>query len=243
MKKKPWMFVAGAVVGLLLIGAVGAAAVYAQSPTPTAPTNGPSSPNQPGGFGPGQPGDFGRGRHPFSQTELDAAAKALGITADNLSAQLNSGKTLQDIATAQGVDIKVVMQAMDAVRPVHLDSAELDAAAKALGMTSTDLSTQLQNGKTLSDLATARGVTLQSVQDAIQSARRAEMTAQINQAVSSGQMTQDKANWLLEGLNKGYLDGPNGFGFGFGFGHGFGFGGPGPGRGQTPSQAAPTTTP
>ena len=235
------MFVVGAAVGLLLIGAVGAVAAYAQSPTPTAPTNGPSSPNQPGGFGPGQPGDFGRGRHPLSQGELDAAAKALGITSDNLSAQLNSGKTLQDIATTQGVDIKVVMQAMDAVRPVHLDSTELDAAAKALGMTSTDLSAQLQSGKTLSDLATSKGVTLQSVQDAIQSARRAEMTTQINQAVTSGQMTQDKANWLLEGLNKGYLDGPDGFGFGFG--HGFGMGGPGPGRGQMPSLAAPTATP
>jgi hypothetical protein len=233
MKKKPWMFVVGAVVGLLLIGAVGAVAVYAQSPTPAAPANGQG--------GPGQPGDFGRGPHPLSQAELDAAAKALGITADNLSAQLKSGKTLQDIATAQGVDINVVMKAMQAVRPVHLDSAELDAAAKALGMTSADLSTQLQNGKTLSDLATAKGVTLQSVQDAIQSARRAELTAQISQAVTSGQMTQDKANWLLEGLNKGYLDGPDGFGFGFG--HGFGMGGPGPGRGQVPSQAAPTATP
>ncbi len=233
MKKKPWMFVVGAVVGLLLIGAVGAVAVYAQSPTPAAPTNGQG--------GPGQPGDFGRGPHALSQAELDAAAKALGITADDLSAQLNSGKTLQDIATAQGFNIKAVMQAMDAVRPVHLDSAELDAAAKALGMTSTDLSAQLQSGKTLSDLATAKGVTLQTVQDAIQSARRAEMTTQINQAVTSGQMTQDKANWLLEGLNKGYLDGPDGFGFGFG--HGFGMGGPGPGRGQMPSQAAPTATP
>ncbi|HEX8992454.1 MAG TPA: hypothetical protein VF784_12315 [Anaerolineales bacterium] len=230
MKKKPWMFVVGAVVGLLLIGAVGAVAVYAQSPTPTAPANGQS--------GPGWPGGFGHGQHPLSQAELNAAAKALGITPDNLSSQLNSGKTLQDIATAQGVDIKVVMQAMQAVRPVHLDSAELDAAAKALGMTSTDLSTQLQSGKTLSDLATAKGVTLQSVQDAIQSAHRAEMTTQINQAVSAGQMTQDKANWLLEGLNKGYLDGPDGFGFGFG--HGFGMGGPGQERGQMPSQAAPT---
>ncbi len=233
MKKKPWMFVVGAVVGLALIGAVGAVAVYAQSPTPAAPVSGPG--------GPGQPGDWGRGPHALSQAELDAAAKALGLTADSLSAQLNSGKTLQDIATAQGVDIKVVMQALDAVRPVRLDTAELDAAAKALGMTSTDLSTQLQNGKTLSDLASAQGVTLQSIQDAIQAARRLELTTQINQAVSSGQMTQDKANWLLEGLNKGYLDGPDGFGFGFG--RGFGMGGPGPGRGPAPSQVSPTATP
>lgn len=237
--KKRWMIL-GSLVALLLIGAVGAVAVYAQSPTPGAPSTGTTT--NPQGW-PGQPGDFGRGPHQLSQAELDAAAKALHMTSADLSSQLSSGKTLQDIATAQGVDIKTVMQAMDAVRPVHLDTAELDAAAKVLGMTSSDLSTQLQNGKTLSDLATSKGVTLQSVQDAITAARHAEMTTQINQAVTSGQITQDKANWLLEGLNKGYLDGPDGFGFG----HAFGLGGPGFGHGQppsgAPSQATPTATP
>ena len=237
--KKRWMIVMGAVVGLMMIGAVGAYAVYAQSPTPptpAAPTNGSGQPF------PGQRGDWGHGPRQLSQAELDAAAKALGITSASFSSQLSSGKTLQDIATAQGVGINTVMQAMQAVRPVMLGSDELAAAAKVLGMTTADLTTQLQNRKTLSDLATAKGVTLQSVQDAISAAHRAEVTAQINQAVTSGQITQDKANWLLEGLNKGYLDGPGGFGFG----HGFGFGGPGQGRGQLPSLAtpvAPTTTP
>ena len=49
------------------------------------------------------------------------------------------------------------------------------------------------------------------------------MRTRIEQAVFDGTMTQAKADWLLEGLDKGYLDGP-GFGFGFG-GHG-GHGGP-----------------
>jgi len=236
--KKRWMIL-GSLAALLLIGAMGAAAVYAQSPTPGAPADG--TPPAPGG--PGQPGDFGHGQHQLSQAELDAAAKALNMSSTDLSSQLSSGKTLQDIATAQGVDFKTVMQAMDAFRPVHLDTAELDAAAKALGMTSSDLSTQLQNGKTLSDLAASKNVTLQSVQDAITAARHAQMTAQINQAVTSGQMTQDKADWLLEGLGKGYLDGPGGFGFGFG--RGFGPGGPDHGQPPSgaPSQAAPTAAP
>ncbi len=235
--KKRWMIL-GSLVGLLLIGAVGAVAAYAQSPTPAAPTTGTTTQG-----GPGMPGDWGRGPHQLSQAELDAAAKALNMTAADLSSQLNSGKTLQDVATAQGVDFNTVMQAMQAVRPVRLDTAELDAAAKVLGMASSDLSTQLQNGKTLSDLATAHNVTLQSVQDAITATRRAEMTTQINDAVKAGTLTQDKANWLLEGLSKGYLDGPDGFGFG----RGFGPGGPGVDHGQPPSQApstaAPTATP
>jgi hypothetical protein len=233
MKKKPWMIVAGVLIGLLLVGGLGAAAVYAQTPTPPTPAAGQG--------GPGGPGDFGHGSHPLEQAELDAAAKALGITADDLSAQLKSGKTLEDIATAKGVDINVVRQAIGAVRPKMLGPAELAAAAKALGMTTDDLSTQLKNGKTLSDLATAKGVTLQVVQDAIQAAHKADLSAQIKQAVTDGKMTQDKANWLLEGLDKGYLDGPGGFGFGPGFGHGGPGGGP---RGQPPAaQATPSTTP
>jgi hypothetical protein len=131
------------------------------------------------------------------------------------------------------------MDAIHATRPLRLGTAELDAAAKALGMTSADLSTALQSGKTLSDLATEKGVSLQSVQDAIAAAHKAEMTAQINQAVTDGKMTQDKANWLLEGLNKGYLDGPDGFGFG----PGFGLGGPHGPRGQQSPQPAASPTP
>jgi hypothetical protein len=39
------------------------------------------------------------------------------------------------------------------------------------------------------------------------------LRARIEQAVSDGTMTQEKADWLNEGLEKGFLDGP-GFGFG-----------------------------
>jgi hypothetical protein len=45
-------------------------------------------------------------------------------------------------------------------------------------------------------------------------------------------MSQEKADWLLEGLEKGFLDGP---------GFGFGFGPHGPRPDQTPS-AQPTQT-
>ncbi len=108
-----------------------------------------------------------------------------------------------------------------------LGQAELEAAAKVLGMTSDEVSTALQSGKTLEDLATAAGVDIKDVQAAITAAHAVEMRAQIAQAVTDGKMTQAKADWLLEGLDKGYLDGP---GFGFEFGHD----GPGGGRGHMP---------
>jgi hypothetical protein len=68
-------------------------------------------------------------------------------------------------------------------------------------------------------------VDMQIVKDALTSVRQTEMRDRINQAVTDGTMTQAKANWLLEGLDKGYLDGP-GFGFGPGFGGHWGKGAP-----------------
>ena len=121
-----------------------------------------------------------------------------------------------------------------------LGTAELEAAAEVLGMTAEELSTALKDGQTLEDIATAAGVDIADVQEAIQAAHREEMRAQIEQAVTDGTMTQDKTNWLLEGLDKGYLDGGPGFGLGFGRG---GHGGP-DGMGQPPAeQTVPTTTP
>jgi hypothetical protein len=118
-----------------------------------------------------------------------------------------------------------------------LPTAELEAAAKALGMTTDEVSTALQNGQTLEDLATKAGVELSTVQDAINRVHREEMRTRIQQGVTDGTISQEKADWLLEGLDKGYLDGP-----GFGFGH-HGFGGPLPGQPSDQTPVAPTATP
>lgn len=48
-----------------------------------------------------------------------AVAKALGITVDDLNAQLAAGKTVADIATAKGLDFATVMQT--AMTAVHGD--------------------------------------------------------------------------------------------------------------------------
>jgi urease gamma subunit len=114
-----------------------------------------------------------------------------------------------------------------------LGLAGLQAAAEALDMTTDELIDALQSGKTLEELAEEAGVDLQDVQDAIQAVREQELRARIEQAVSDGTMTQEKADWLLEGLEKGFLDGP---GFGFGFGH------QGPRPDESPS-TQPTETP
>ncbi len=116
-----------------------------------------------------------------------------------------------------------------------LGTAELEAAAKVLNMTTDELSTALQSGKTLEQVASDQGVDFTKVQAAIQAAHVAEMRASIAQAVQDGTITQANADWLNEGLDKGYIGAPGAFGFGFGGphgGHGFG-----PGSNQNLNQS------
>ena len=60
-----------------------------------------------GGEGKGGPG-MGRGRG----AGLEAAATALGITADELRTELQSGKSIADVATAKGVNVETVIDAL-----------------------------------------------------------------------------------------------------------------------------------
>jgi hypothetical protein len=112
----------------------------------------------------------------------------------------------------------------------------LQVAAEALNMTTDELISALRSGKTLEEIATEAGVDLQTVQDAIQAARATELHDRIQQALDAGTITREHADWLLEGLEKGFIGGPGDFGLGGH--HGFGIG---PGQDQTPQ--APTTEP
>jgi len=115
-------------------------------------------------------------------------------------------------------------------RGPRLGQAELEVAAQALGMTTDELTAALQSGKTLEQIAQDAGVDFQKVQNAIQAAHAAEMRTRIQQAVTDGTITQENADWLLEGLDKGFIGVPGAFGLG----------GPhGPGFGPRPDQAAP----
>jgi hypothetical protein len=91
---------------------------------------------------------------------------------------------------------------------------ELEAAAKALNMTTDELTAALQSGKTLEQIAADAGVDFADVQEAVQAAHVTEMRSRIQQAVEDGAITQENADWLLEGLDKGFIGVPGGFGLG-----------------------------
>jgi uncharacterized protein YidB (DUF937 family) len=73
---------------------------------------------------------------------------------------------------------------------VHL----LSVAAETLGMTQSDLLTELGAGRTIADVAQERGVDPQTIVDAYLS----QLTTNLNQAVADGKITQSQADTMLE---------------------------------------------
>lgn len=162
--------------------------------------------------------------------DLDVAAKALGVTADELRTELKAGKSLADVAKAEGVDKQKVIDALVAAAETRLDEAKaalperiagivdgtitgggpggmgdhggrggrggpgggrhLTAAAEVLGMTEDALRTELQAGKSLADVAKAKGVDKQKVIDALVT----EAKTRLAEAVKSGKLTQAEAD-------------------------------------------------
>lgn len=74
--------------------------------------------------------------------------------------------------------------------------ASLTTIAETLGMTDADLRTALQAGKTVADLATEKGIALQTVVDAL----LAEQKTLLAQAVTDGRLTQEQADARLAEL-------------------------------------------
>jgi ribosomal protein S20 len=90
--------------------------------------------------------------------------------------------------------------------------------AEQLGMTADELQAELEAGKTIAELAEEKGVDLDA-------ARIEAMKERIQQAVEDGTITQEQADWMLQGLEQGFMPGGRGFGFGGRGGHFRGFGG------------------
>jgi hypothetical protein len=101
-----------------------------------------------------------------------------------------------------------------------------DTVAQALGLTPQEFFTELHDeGKTVTEIAEEKGIDIETVQDAVGAARGEAMREAIEQAVEDGKLTQEQADWLLEGLEQGFFPGGRGMGRGghFGFRRG-GFG-------------------
>ncbi len=178
-----------------------------------------------------------------------AIADYLGLTAAELRTQLQAGKTLAEVATAQGKTVSGLEAAIVADAKSHLDaevtagtitaaqeSAMLSdlnshvadmvkrtgppsggpggpggpghgpmgsaAVASYLGLTATELRTQLQAGKTLAEVATAQGKTVSGLEAAIVADAKTHLDAE----VTAGKITAAQESTMLSNLTANVAD-------------------------------------
>jgi predicted DNA-binding protein YlxM (UPF0122 family) len=198
MKKKLLVGAGVALIVLLLAGLAGAAFVFAQEPTPPIPFGWHGGGRGMGGFG-------GRGMGGFAWsgggmwTMFDTAAGTLGLTPEELFAELRAGKRLAEIAEAKGVDVQKVYDAVNAARGEAMKQA-IEQAVEDGRLTQEQADQMLE-----------RLENRPSPEEQIEARKQA-----IQQAVEDGRMSQEQADWMLQGLEQGW---GGGRGFGRGFGH------------------------
>ncbi len=83
-----------------------------------------------------------------------------------------------------------------------------DELAELLGLTQEEFRDQLQDGKTLQELAEAAGVDLEAFREEMRQTNQEDLKTRIEEALTKGDITQEHADWLLVGLEKGFLNGP-----------------------------------
>jgi AraC-like DNA-binding protein len=199
-------------------------------------------------------GPFELGDHPFFGPDrfLSTAADYLGLTEAQLRTQLNSGKTLAQIAKDRDKSVDGLVDKLVADKKVHIEQAvkdgrltraqadEIEAdlrkaitefvnngkpefrkfpggpwpfglpgpdhflstAADYLGLTQAQLRTQLNSGKTLAQIAKARGKSVEGLVDKLV----ADKKARIEQAVKDGRLTRAQANELEADLEQQVSD-------------------------------------
>src|SRR5829696_8196391 len=180
-----------------------------------------------------------------SQAVVDDAAKQLGVEPAKLSAALENAIEA-DVADGRmtkerGEAMKARIEAgdyplLDAASRFgefepgrlhrHVELRGLDAAASYLGVTEEQLRTEIASGKSLAEVAKAKGKPVDGLVDALVADAKTKIAA----AVTAGRLSQGEADRLTASLEEHVTElvnsniaprvGPGrGFGFGFGFGH------------------------
>jgi hypothetical protein len=83
-----------------------------------------------------------------------------------------------------------------------------EGLAELLGLTQEELREEIQGGKTIQELADEAGVDLDAFHEEMAQNRQENLETRIEEALANGDISQDQADWLLEGLEKCYLNGP-----------------------------------
>ena len=87
----------------------------------------------------------------------------------------------------------------------QLPAETQSAVAAALNMSVADLQAAIDGGQTLTEIATAQGVDIATVQTALNAARTDAMKAQLADKVAAGDLTQEEADAMLQRMESGDL--------------------------------------
>jgi hypothetical protein len=128
---------------------------------------------------------------------------ALAVFASSTALAQDTNPT-DEVVPAEGSGLLGGMRGPRGMGGMRFGAGGLEAAANLLGMTSDELTTQLRAGETLADLADKAGLDLQTLRDAVEAAQLEDVKAQIQQSVTDGNLTQAAADWMLQGIQKGY---------------------------------------
>ena len=126
-----------ALVAVLALSALGAGVVFAQSPTSNTGFGWMMGGNGQTGYGPGMMGGYDSGSmsamHAWMNTSggmhtyvWNALAEKLGLTSDELTAEVNNGKTIAQIAEEKGVSSTDLAAALETAHQESLAQAVTD---------------------------------------------------------------------------------------------------------------------
>jgi len=212
-----------AVLAAVAIGAVGGAliGVPGLSGAQTFPSAGPSAAT-PAVAGP-QSRPAARGvLNEGNSALLDAAAKALNLTTQQLRQKLSDGKTtIADVAKQQNIDVNTVIDAMvnadrDRISNIvnspwpglgplgptppkfgfGILGAAFNSVSKALGISNAELKADLAKGESIADIAKSKSLDVNTVINALV----ADASSKIDQAVANKHLSQSEADKLEAGI-------------------------------------------
>ena len=130
----------------------------------------------------------------FRRALAVVAAMALLTSLAQVAAAEPSTEEKLDAAKAEFEQLKNQIASQQQV--LNRLSAEAAVIAKAIGISEADLRDQLRSGKTIADVAKAKGVDAQKVIDALV----ADISHRIDQAVTDKHITADRAASIKQGL-------------------------------------------